>query len=180
MCSRIITILLSTLIALSALPGGLHGQSVVSSKKRGEVIKLGEAYIDRSLPDWEATLNALEYPFSFVLPQDPVEEAQPVIEEAAPVAPPKPELTPRQILDEVATKINATGIVQRGEVTYLIVSGGLISEKSTIRINYEGKPYVIQVEDASNDGYTLRLQNETVRKSFGQKSSGSIERTQTP
>lgn len=143
--------------------------------KRIELIEQSDYYLDMKEADWESRLDALVYPFSFAEPEPEVaKEADPGMAEMTPEPEPEPELSDRNVLEMVVPEINATGMIERGGASFIIVRGSQLPEGGAIKINIRNKPYTIFVEDISKTGFTLRLNDVVARKTYGHTSSGGI------
>lgn len=173
-CSRTLAVII--LASIMLIPASLVAQSggaVIPIERREKSLAEGKLFISQKDPDLKATFSELRYPFAFkekeVIPEA-VEEVE-VVEE-----PKEPELTDRQVLDEIAPKINASGTLVRGSKAYLIFPNGQLPDGGTIRLNFRDKTYIIQVTDVTTSGYSLRLNDEVAKKTFGTEMKGTIER----
>lgn len=170
--SRFFCRALLTLLACALLAPVLQAQSgaVIPTKKRKAILEQGRTFIYQQDPELKATFAELRYPFAFK-----VEKVEEVVETVV-EAPKEPELTDKDVLAEVAPKINATGTMMRGGTSYLIFSNGQLPEGGSIKLNFRGKPYIVRVANITSAGYELRLNDEVYKKTFGHESSGTIER----
>ncbi len=164
-------ILVLTACTLLASLAQAQSGAVIPIKKRKAILEEGRTYMYQEDPELKAAFVDLLYPFSFKEEEIPEE-----IIEKEPDKPVEPELTDKDVLTEVAPKINATGTMVRGGTSYLIFPNGQLPEGGSIKLNFRGKPYIIRVININSSGYDLKLNDDVVHKTFGQGTSGTIER----
>lgn len=155
------------------------GAKVISEKKRSMTLELGEKYLHLKDPVLYEKLAELVYPFSFLPPEEEVEEvaeAPVAVNEEAPPPPPEIIMTDREVLEDVAANIKPTGTLERAGKAYLVFPKGQIPDGGTIKLNYKGKPYVIRITDVTDTGYNLILNDETTYKTLGDSGKGTVER----
>ncbi|WOO41407.1 hypothetical protein [Rubellicoccus peritrichatus] len=155
------------------------GAKVISVKKREKTLHLGETYLNLKNPEQYASFSELNYPFSFLPPEEEVEvvpEATPEVVEAPVEKEPEIVLTDREVLEDVAANMNPTGTLERAGKTYLVFAKGQIPDGGSIKLNYKGKPYMIRITDVADTGYNLVLNDETIYKTLGGSGKGTIQR----
>jgi hypothetical protein len=175
--SIVIVALLGAASALSAAPKRVRSTSNVQSdlatiEQRQSVVELANHLSQPA--DLPAIPDDLKTPFTpvgFDRP-DPVEKrglpsAAPSAN-AGPNAAPK-QVTPRDILETIASKVNSTSSITMGGVTSLFVKlpgGGQkrlkVGDKLTI--TFEGSDYELEIAAIDSTTFTLSLNNEKITR----------------
>jgi len=121
------------------------------------------------------TLEALKYPFSLPIEEpEPVEttEAEPVVAAATPketVTAPEPvRLTPREVLQRAAERLNITGAMERVGKRYIVQRlGRPIPEGTRISVTMPtGDRFTVVVAEVSDNSYTIKLDEEELEITF--------------
>lgn len=155
--------------------------SVVSSpNKREKVLVQLEAHLNHDNKQILAKFNQITYPFEFEK-----EEVKPVKvdvpKDEPKVKPPEdePEITPEQILRDTAGRIRpqVIGVLEKeGIVMMSTKKYGFLEQGSTIKVNPQGKPRIIVIEEITRNYFILRLNEATFNQTLIEASSGTISR----
>ena len=174
--SIVIVAFLGAASALSAAPKRVRSTSNVQSdlatiEQRQSVVELANHLSQPA--DLPAIPDDLKTPFTpvgFDRP-DPVEKrglpAAPSAN-AGPTAAPK-QVTPRDILETIASKVNSTSSLTRGGVAFLFVKlpgGGekRLKVGDRLTITFEGSDYELEITSITSTDFTLSLNNEKITR----------------
>ncbi|MEO0796453.1 MAG: hypothetical protein AAFX93_14885 [Verrucomicrobiota bacterium] len=146
---------------------------VISITKRTKQIKAAEKYYDVSDPEVLTAIDDVRYPFEFA----PEPEPEPVaVVDNKPVVVKEVAYTDAEVLEAVSPTIRPTGVMFREGAGILILPQGQLRDGDTVKINFRGSPYLIQVLDVNSKNYTLKLNDSTVIRQFDEGAGKGITR----
>ena len=163
---------------------------VITVDSREQVLNAGERYLDRGEPDFLAMVGELENPFSFEqapelpLPTELVETRGSAV--PVPAAPPKVVYDDASILAAISGSLGrqVRGTIARGDTRYMqLEGGGLLKAGSTLPARLpqlEGQTFEVTIAEVTADGYTLRLNEESLYVPFSEtprNNSGALIRS---
>ena len=156
-------------IVLAACVHGLAGadsaapfnaKAVIPSKRRLQSLEDVQRVLARQETAWKQTVKSLPDPFF----RDHF-----VPEEVAPVeatSGTSSDKTDREILRGISEQIQPTGTLEVGAGRYLLLDGKRLKVGDEIPLVFEGLIYRVTISSVKRNSYTLRLNDEELRREF--------------
>lgn len=158
---------LSFLLLLS-LPASIGAQVLAPDVREKRLESAREVLAQRQEPAQEAGLEAVRDPFYLETPAQPLELKTPgTTAQAQPQVQVRPRKSDAEVLVMIARSFRPTGSLILGERKLLILpSGRSLKLGASFKARYEEDEYTVEVTDITQTGYTLRLNNETLLRTF--------------
>jgi len=146
---------------------------VVARKKRIDLLEAGQSALGPMDPQLLEAIENVRYPFEFKPEEEPVAVVEPT--QPAPELP--RELTDQEVLEQVAERIQPTGMLFVSGKGVLILSGARqLPDGSAIRVNLDGKSVMIRVNKITSDSYELQLNEATLLRRFDENINRGVTR----
>lgn len=169
--SAYIRILPFALLALVSAQGA-PGSKVVPHSRREKLLTETARFMNFQDAAMADQLVVARYPFEF---EPPKEVAPELLTEPEKI--PDKVYTDEEILNAVAPLIRPSGAVVRDGKGILILPQGPLPDGSVVKLNFQGKPYLIKVMDVVSDSYKLKLNESVIVRSFDPSAkSGRVSR----
>jgi len=186
--NRLIALALASLFlaaaasAKSSIRLGGSKSLVIPVDTREEVIEAGKTYLSRGNPEFVATVEDLENPFTFEQAEEVVSRPQ-----VAETTEAEPEEAPQPVIDyddatvlkavSVSLRRQVRGTLARGDNRYMqLEGGGLMKEGTTFPARLpqlEGESFAVVVSQIGEDGFRLQLNEASLYVPYSDPSPGS-------
>jgi hypothetical protein len=136
-------------------------KAVIPSKRRLQSLEEAHRILARQESTWKETVKSLPDPFfrdNFV----PEETANPV-EATSETSSDKSDL---EVLRGISEQLQPTGTLEVGDSRYLLLDGKRLKVGDEIPLVFEGLIYRVTISSVQRNSYTLRLNDEELRREF--------------
>lgn len=152
----ILLIVLLAPLGLLAVPGS----DILPPAKRDETLNLARTLLTiKALDSSEEALASLN-PFNPVQPAGPnIESENSAVQSVAPVL-----VSDRELLEKLAEEVIATGMMQQGDRTFLLIGKKRFKVGERLAVNSGGIAYDVEISFVDRTSFTLRLNKEEITR----------------
>ena len=152
----ILLIVLLAPLGLLAVPGS----DLLPPPKRAETLNLARTLLTiKAFDSSEEALASLN-PFNPVQPAGPnIESKNGVVQSVAPVL-----VSDRELLEKLAEEVIATGMMQQGDRTFLLIGKKRFKVGERLAVNSGGIVYEVEISFVDRTSFTLRLNKEEITR----------------
>jgi hypothetical protein len=152
----ILLIVLMAPLGLVAVPGS----DLLPPSKRAETLNLARTLLTiKALDSSEEALASLN-PFNPVQLAGPnIEPENGAVQSVAPVL-----VSDRELLEKIAEEVIATGMMQQGDRTFLLIGKKRFKVGEHLAVNSGGIAYDVEISFIDRTSFTLRLNKEEITR----------------
>lgn len=132
-------------------------KAVIPLKRRLQSLEEANQILAREETTWKQSVKSLPDPF-FRTNQAP--------EEAAVPADATSDKSDIEILRGISAQVQPTGTLEVGDGRYLLLDGKRLKVGDELSLVFEGLIYRVTISSVQRNSYTLRLNNEELRREF--------------